>query len=480
MTLCDAPAFFGASWGDDDNIVASIPNRSGLSRLPSNGGEPAQVTALIKEKGETIHAWPQVLPGREAVLFTVGTGRGWNDANIDIVLMKTGERKTVLRGGYFGRYVPTFNRAGYLVFIRQGTLFAAPFDLDILATTGASQPLLEDVTLSAGLAGSANFAFSPAPHGSGTFVYFSPRGEPPQSIFWLDSAGKLQPLYPVPGSYSTPRFSPDGKLLAFRILEGAGRGDIWVQDLERGVTSRLTRSGTATGATWTPNGTGIVFETVLGEAQSLYWIRADGSGEPQRLTNDGIRRIPSSFSPDGKRLVYSQQSDGRSRIWTVPIEGDSAHPRLGNAEIFLQGPFTQYSPALSADGRWLAYTSNETGANEVYVRPFPGPGAVQRVSTGGGTFPVWSSRELFFLASDRRIMVAAYTANGDAFVPGKPRVWSEKRLLGLPYGTLDLAPDGKHFAVILYADGTAETQPQLTVLLNFVDKLKQRAPAGGK
>jgi serine/threonine-protein kinase len=165
---------------------------------------------------------------------------------------------------------------------------------------------------------------------------------------------------------------------------------------------------------------------------------------------------------------------------TVPIEGDSGHPQLGNAEVFRQTPFTEYSPALSADGRWLAYTSNEAGTNEVYVRPFPGPGAERRISTGGGTFPVWSrsARELFFIGSDMRIIVASYTANGDTFVPGKPRVWSEKRLLGLPYGTLDLAPDGKHFAVILYADGAAETQPQLTILLNFFDELRRRVPEG--
>jgi Tol biopolymer transport system component len=252
-----------------------------------------------------------------------------------------------------------------------------------------------------------------------------------------------------------------------------------VQDLDRDVPSRLTNlPGINTGATWTPNGIRIVFESVLGEAPSLYWIRADGSGGPQRLTNDGIRRIPYSFSPDGKRLAYAQESGGRSAIWTAPIEGDSDHPRLGKPELFLQTPLSDGSPAFSPDGRWLAYTSNKTGTREVYVRPFPGPGAERRISPGGGSRPAWSSRELFFLGSDRRIMMAAYTASGDNFVPGKPRIWSDKRLLDRPYDNYDLAPDGEHIAVVLHADGTAESKPQLTVLLNFFDELRRRVPGG--
>jgi serine/threonine-protein kinase len=479
VTVCDAPGvFYGASWGDDDNIVGAFNfGSTGLSRIHSSGGVPSQVTTPNKEKGETMHGWPQVLPGSQAALFTIRSGGSWEDASINVVLLKNGERKTVLRGGYFGRYTATSN-GGRLLYLHQNRLFAAPFDLNGLAVTGTSYPLLEDVSLT-GLAGSANLDFSAAPSGSGTFVYFSRSNEPPEWIFWLDSAGKIRPLYAAPGSYSTPRFSPDGKRLAFRVLAGPGRADIWVQDLDRDVPYRLTNlPGINTGATWTPNSASIVFESVLGEAPSLYWIRADGSGGPQRLTTDGIRRIPYSFSPDGKRLAYAQESGGRSSIWTAPIEGDSDHPLLGKPGIFEQTPFSEGSPAFSPDGHWLAYTSNKTGTHEVYVRLFPGPGAERRISPGGGSTPVWSGRELFFLGYDRRIMVAAYTAKGDDFVPGKPRVWSEKHFLDRPFDTYDLAPDGKRFAVVLYADGTAESQPQLTVLLNFFDELRRRVPGG--
>jgi serine/threonine-protein kinase len=144
-----------------------------------------------------------------------------------------------------------------------------------------------------------------------------------------------------------------------------------------------------------------------------------------------------------------------------------------------------FQPAFSPDGRWLAYSSNETETREVYVRPFPGPGGKSHISTGGGQFPIWSrnGRELFFLGPDGHIMVASYTAKGDSFVPGKPRVWSPKSLLVI-FGVrpCDLAPDGKRFAVLLREDGTAEQKPitHLTVLLNFFDELRRRVPAGGK
>jgi serine/threonine protein kinase/WD40 repeat protein len=485
VTLCDAPGFFyGASWGDDENIIAAL-DTAGLARIPYGGGAPTKVTERSQEKGETAHAWPQVLPGSRAVLFTVRGGGSWSDASIDVVLLKTGERKTVQRGGYFGRYLPTTNGAGRLIYVHQNSLLGAPFDLSRLAVTGPPQPLLEDVSLT-GLAGSANLDFSPAPSGSGTFVYLSRTSEPVQLLFWLDSAGKTEPLqHSAPLSSLNPRFSPDGKRLAFASYtsESERRADIWVRDLDRDVVSRLTHlPGVNHHPVWTPDSANLVFESVLGAPASLYWIRADGSGEPHRLTDDGIRRVPYSLSADGKRLAYARTNAGHYEIWTAPLEGDRDHPRLGKGEVFLQTTFGINSPKFSPDGRWLAYYSNETGTSEVYVRPFPGPGGNTLISTGGGQYPIWSrnGRELFFLAPDRRIMVADCTAKGDSFVAGKPRVWSEKRLLERPYPIFDLAPDGKRFAVVLYADGTSEPMTQLTVLLNFFDDLRRHVPVGDK
>jgi serine/threonine-protein kinase len=268
-----------------------------------------------------------------------------------------------------------------------------------------------------------------------------------------------------------------------------------VKDLERGTTSRLTSLPIQNGSpVWAPDGRSIVFGAYNAEAPGIYWIRADGAGSPQRLTDDKTKRTPKSFSPDGKWLAYEQRSaDGRIEIWTAPVEGNSGQGaprvRLGKAEPFLRTAFSESDPAFSPDGRWLAYQSNETGTYEVYVRPFPGPGSKSQISTGGGRFPIWSrgalgaERDLFFLGLDGHVRVASYTAKDNLFVAGKPRVWSPKALLALfgvrPY---DLAPDGKRLAVVLYPDGTAEQKPttSVTVLLNFFDELRRRVPAGGE
>jgi serine/threonine protein kinase len=472
LTLCDCPGGPGASWGDDGNIVASLTPAGGLSRIPSSGGVPAPLTQLDKAKGEATHRWPQVLPGAKAVLFTAHTSRGsYEDANIDVISLSSGRRKTVHRGGFFGRYLPS----GYLIYMRRNTLFAAPFDLQRVALTGTPVPVLEDVRSSATVGG--YFGFSQ----TGSFAYFTGT-QSGGSIFWLDGLGKLLPLHPAPGSYVTPTFSPDGKRLAFSMLGRQG-SDIWVQDLDRDSASRLTfLSGLNSSAVWSPDGRFIVFRSSNPASPGLYWTRADGSGEPQRLTDGKLSETPFSFTPDGKRLAIMRQGEGTgSDIWTVPIEGDRDHPRLGMPEPFLRTQFEESDPQFSPDGRWLAYYSYESGNSEVYVRPFPGPGGKWQISTGGGFHPMWSSngRELFFQRAVRAIMVAGYSVQGDSFVPGKPRVWSES---GVPAGSSlsALAPDGKRFAVVLPSEIGNEQKPitQVTFLLNFFDELRRRVPVG--
>jgi Tol biopolymer transport system component/predicted Ser/Thr protein kinase len=489
VTLCDAAGVpSGASWGDDGNIIAAV-NRglASLSRVPSGGGAPTPVTELDKKSGEKAQRWPQVLPGSQSVLFT-SSGESADDASVDILSFKTGQRKALHHGGFFGRYLATSNRSGLLVYLQQNTLFAEPVDLSRLAVTGAPQPILEDVSNNSAF-GFGNFDFSQ----SGTFIYARGKlGFPEFSIFWLDSAGQTQPLHSTPGVYRIPRFSPDGNLLAFVMPKAPGRADIWVKDLKRDTMSRLTSlPGENYFPVWTPDSRNIVFRSSNPVAPGLYWTHADGSGEPQRLTDVNTPEIPNSFSPDGKRLAYEQlRADSPWEIWTAPVEGDGNHPRLGKAERFLSTPFSEREPAFSPDGRWLAYSSNETGTYEVYVRPFPGPGSKSPISTGG-RFPIWSRRarsarhKLFFLAADQRIMVADYTAKDSSFAPGKPQVWSERRLMVAAMGyTYDLAPDGKRFAVFLYAGGASEQEQKpsdsVTVLLNFFDELRRRVPTGGK
>jgi Tol biopolymer transport system component len=488
VTLCNAGDPDGASWGDDGNIIAALNGSGGegLWRVPSAGGTPVPLTKL--NPGEVTHRWPQVLPGSQAVLFTAHTVIGnYDEASIDVVSLKTGARKTVLRGGFFPRYLVTSNGTGHLIYLYQSTLFAVPFDPARLALAGAPVPILENVSGSAGAGGL--FAFGGAPSGPGTFVYLAGtgRGLP---ISWLDSAGKVQPLHAPPGVYRFLRLSPDGKRLAFSMSSGTGM-DIWVKDLDRDTPSRLSFvAGVSRSPVWTPDGKNIVFRSDNSPAPGLYWIRSDGSGEAQRLTDGKLSEWPFSFSPDGKRLAFTGDGNGGSfDIFTAPVEGDPGRGalgvRLGKPELFLGTPFAEGYSRFSPDGRWLAYQSNESGTFEVYVRPFPGPGGRWQISMGGGLYPVWSrdGRELLFATLDQRVMAVGYSVSGDSFAAGKPRVWSGTRLLNVAGAQVyDLAPDGKRLAAILASDdASAQKLPtHLTFLLNFFDELRRRAPAGGK
>jgi eukaryotic-like serine/threonine-protein kinase len=484
VTLCDAPGFpRGGSWGDDGNIVTAFNwGATGLVRVPSGGGASIQLTQPIKEKGELAHAWPQVLPGSRAVLFTVYGVGAYDDGEIAVVSFKTGERKSLHRGASYGRYLPS----GHLVYLQKNTLWAAPFDLSRLEVTGAPQPVLEEVN--SNTAGGGDFDFSQ----TGTLVYVSSKAQIsfPYSIWQLESTGQTKALQVPPGLYENPRFSPDGKRLAFELATGSARADIWVKDLERNSVSRLTNlPGRNNLPVWTPDGKSIVFASWSQAAPGIYWIRADGAAEAQRLTEpDGkiIIQYPHSFSPDGKRLAFVQYGFGvPAQIMTAPIEGDRDDLRMGKAQRFLQTSFSERDPAFSPDGHWLAYGSDESGNDEVYVRPFPGPGGKSQVSTDGGSRPIWSrdGRQLFFLTPDLRIMVASYTAQGDTFSAGKPHVWSQKNLVEIggfyPY---DLAPDGKRFAVVLNPGGTEEQEQRSTdsviILLNFFDELRRKVPSG--
>src|SRR5579871_178881 len=471
VTLCDAGNFRGASWGDDGYIVYVPSSTIGLMRISADGGTPTPITKF--QDGEQTHRWPQVLPGNQAVLFTAGAlGPIYNDAKIEVVSLKTGETKTLRTGGFSARYLPS----GHLVYQHENALFAAPFDLKSLSITGPSVPILEDVSSTS--QGGGDFDFSD----TGMLVYFSGNAIQPSQLEWLDASGKREPLHAA-GIFSGPRISPDGKRLAYSLRSGSA-DDIWIKDLERGATSRLSvldKANSANGsAVWTPDGRGIVFFSRGGQA-GMFWVRADGSGDAVRLMETQRNPIPSSFSPDGKWLAFSRNdaSNGQPDIFTAPFEMTASGPVLGKPELFVSTSFAEVDPVFSPDGKWLAYTSNESGIQEVYVRPFPGPGGRWQVSTDGGVWPRWSKTEIFFAKTDGTLMAASYSAKGNVFVPGTPRAWSPVKLryvptVGISY---DVAPDGKRVMALLSEEGEGQSLPRhLTFLLNFFDELKRRAP----
>ena len=476
VTVCDGGD--RASWGDDGNIVLPLNGGPGLSRVSPDSGNIELLTKL--NPGEQTHRWPEVLPGSQAVLFTAHTALfNFDQANIEVVSIKTGRRTVVRRGGYDARYVIAPDGSGRVLYVYQGTLFAVPFDLVRLSVMGAPEPVAEDVSI--GSRG-ADYAVSAA----GVMAYVAGKGgQQNRTISWVDAAGKTEPLHTAPGQHLMPRFSPDGKRLVFVTNRGSG-SDVWVKDVTQDQPSRLTAlEGYNDWPVWTPDGRNIIFRSTSPAAPGIYWVRADGGGEAHRLMDRTLNEIPTSISPDGKRLAFSHRgTSGNADISTAPIEGESANPKLGKPSVFLSTPFMELFPMFSRDGRWLAYLSNESSILEVHVRAFPGPGGQWELPVSGGTMPVWSrdGRELLFESADHRVMAVSYTAKIDSFAFGKPRVWSEARMV--TPGTLgtvttwDLAPDGKRLAALQPLE-SEKTRTSIAFQLNFNDEL-QRMTAVGK
>ncbi|MCL4522996.1 MAG: protein kinase [Acidobacteria bacterium] len=481
VTLCDAPAPFGGSWGENDAIVFAPDSRTALFRVSSAGGKPEPLTKLDQSKGELTHRWPQVLPGGEAVLFGLQMPVSLVDeGNIVVQSLKSGERRTVVEAGTYGRYVPS----GHILYAHRGNLFAVPFDLSRLEVTGPRAPFLERVVF-ASLIGGAQYSFS----NTGSFVYVTGESQASKSVVdWMDRAGKFQPLQSVPADYVNPRISPDGKQLSLNVIEG-GSADVWVYDWARDTMTRLTFDpGNDIAQMWTPDGQRIGFASNRGGAQNLYWQRADGAGEAQRLTESKNTQFAYSWTPDGKTLAFHEMDPVTGNdIWVLPIDGDEKSGwKPGTPQLFLKTPFAEATPFFSPDGRWLAYQSNESGRNEVYVRPFPGGDGKWMVSSEGGILPRWlrSGKELFYLRpEDNRIMVVNYREVDGSFQADKPVLWSPGQfadLGGRP--NYDVAPDGKRFAVLRFPEGkeNAEKNDKFVLILNVFEELRRRVPAGKK
>jgi serine/threonine-protein kinase len=421
--------------------------------------------------------WPQVLPGSKAVLYTsLGTGGSVFEAG-QIVVQKLpdGPRSVLVKSAYFGRYA----RSGHVLYVQQGTLFAAPFDVDRLELTGAGVPSVEAL-LSANSNGSAQLSLSD----NGTLVHVSGATVSNAApIDWLDASGKTTPLRTTLSDWSSPSFSPDGTRLAVDISDGT-QADIWVYDWARDTLSRLTfDKADDVRPSWTPDGRRIVFASKRGDKaeQNLYWQKADGTGEVQKLTDGPNAKYGGSFHPSGRYLAYTEQRPGTSSdVMILPIEGDEATGwKPGKATAFLSAPYTEASPEFSPDGRWIAYLSNESGRNEIYVRPFPGPGGKWQISNGDVDDLNWSRTKhelLFASAVDLRIMRAPYVVEGDSFRAEKPQPWSDAIITARPRPPskdIDLHPDGQRFAVAAGARAPNAKLDKVVLTFNFFDELKR-------
>ena len=478
VTICDTPDAKGGWWAADGSIVYAPffagMDRVGLLRVSSNGGMPTPVTSLAE--GEVAHGWPQVLPGGNALLFTGHTSRmNWDDATLVVQPLPSGERKIVQRGGSYGRYLAS----GHVVYLHDAKIFAVPFDLERLEVTGAPFLALDGVGSNPN-GGSAQFAASE----TGTFVYLNrPIGSAPMGgapIQWLDRAGRRTPLRATSTNWGNPQFSPDGTRLAVEINDGKQLA-VWVYEWEHDRASQLTLNPAQNQKpVWTPDGRRIVFWSNRDVQQNLYWQRADGTGDAQRLTNSQYPQSAASWHPGGKILAFQEtRPQTGADLMCVAIEGDELTGwKPGTPTSFLSTAALEREPMFSPDGKWLAYQANDTGRFEIYVRPFPGPGGTWLISTAGGITPTWSRtrRELLYRSPENQLMVAAYTASGDSFRAEKPRLWAEG-YIGPQTGqrSFDLHPDGERVAVAPELGSFDRPQDRLVFILNFFDELRRMA-----
>jgi len=481
ITLCDAPNGRGGYWTDDGRIFfqpdISAAVNSRIAEVSSDGGTPKVVT---EPEGVGRPRFPQVLPGGRAMIYTRYSPGG--AADVMLQPLPAGDRKTLMRGAYV-RYAPS----GHLLYIQDATLFAVPFDVARLAVIGSGVPVVEGIAAAPNAAG-GQFALSD----SGTLMYVaghSVSSDPP--ISWMDRSGKTTPLLPKPSNWSNPRFSPDGTRLAIDLAEASM--DVWVYDWARDTRTRLTFDPSVEmKPVWTPDGRRIVFSSNKDKAPlNLYWQRADGAGEIQRLTTSEHNQYAGSWHLSGKYLAFMQENPTTNPdIWILPMEGDEASGwKPGKPTIFLATPANESEPIFSPDGKWIAYQSNESGVPEVYVRPFPGPGGKWQISSGGGTYPAWSrtKQELFFStvtgALQQQIMVARYRTEGDSFAADRAEPLTDTRFLPRPrQRSFDLHPDGNRFAVAAVPPETQgfEKKDKLVFVFNFFDELNRLAPVAKK
>ncbi len=475
VTLADAPMPRGGTWSEDGTIVFAPDSAGGLLQVSAAGGRVETLTQLDTAAGDVTHRWPQALPGGKALLYTShDLLANYEDASIVVRSLPEGRSKVVHRGGFHGRYLPS----GHLAYVHEGTLCAAPFDLNRLDVRGPAVPMVEGVA-NASSSAMAQFAFSRggtlvyAP--GGTFAVHSP-------IDWMDRDGKAERLRAVPADYRSMRFSPDGARLALEVSDGR-RSQIWIYEWTRDRMSRLTPDAIDDrDPVWTPDGRRIAFVSTQADKTTLHWTRADGTGEPERLTEGQNTRVPTSWHPGGRILAFEERSrPGNSDLMILELQGDEMSGfKPEKARVFLESPSQEVQAAFSPDGRWLAYASDASGRSEIYVRPFPGPGGTWQVSTGGGQHPVWSSKraELYYRSPEPQIMVARYSVEGSTFRADKPVLWSPGRFTYRPtWRNFDLHPDGHRAAVLGASAEEPPTQDKVVLFLEFDGELRRLAPA---
>jgi len=454
ITVCTVGAsVMGASWGPGGEIV--FATEAGLWRVSADGGSPRVIAAPDTARGVR-YRWPQALPGGRTAVFTRVDSSGYQVAAVSL------ETGTVQALGLEGTN-PHFVEPRYLVFARQdGALLAVSFDHDALEITGPVLPVAEGITV--GLQGAAKLGIARA----GTLALV-PERLADRVLVIVDRAGREQRVPVPPQGYHAARFSADGRRIVTDIVipEGAGR-DVAVFDTERHTLRRVTSDRSSAYPNWTPDGRKVVFATSSGGRLPGFEIRsvsADGSDTAETLVGAERSQTAEAFTPDGRSLVVAREHpDKRRDLWILTLEPQRT------LMPYLSTPADDRAAALSPDGRWLAYTSDESGRDEVYVRSFPVPGAAVRVSEAGGREPRWAStgRELFY-RSETGMMAATVRVTSAFTIEDRDVLFDDRPYVAISNGAAyDVHPDGGQFLMIRRGPQVRE----IVVVLNWFDQLR--------
>lgn len=470
LRICTVSRSRGATWGEDGTIVLAPSPSSGLVRVSAAGGEPTPLTTLNAEAKEVTHRWPQFLPGGKAVLFTSHTSAagGFDGAKIEVLMLDSGERRVIHTGGAYARYVPT----GHVVYVHNNTLMAVPFDLDGFTVTGAAVPVVQNLAASAN-EGSGQFAYA----ASGLLIYLQGVPElPTHPIAWVDRSGGMTTLVGEPGTYANPRLSPDGTRLSLTVYRNRN-WDIWVYDLERKVSTRITfDEAPETEQVWSPDGRELIYTSEAVEFPGFFRKAADGSGAPTLVAKLPDAMWAQAWSRDGRLLALTS---GQSDIGTLDVTAPDPKPAW-----LLNSRFAETDPTISPDGRWFAYTSSESGRPEIYIREFPNGQGRWQVSTTGGGYARWSPKgdEVFYRTTDG-IMAAVVERTPGGIRPGTPKLVVRGSFMGGPRGIelgssvfsdYDVSADGQRFVMFpkppeLLSAATG----MVTMVTNWFDDLRR-------
>jgi serine/threonine protein kinase/Tol biopolymer transport system component len=460
QTLCDvAGAPRGGTWNREGVIVlGSVAGP--LYRVAAAGGDPVPVTALDQSRFEATHRWPVFLPDGRHFLYYVRSNRA-EDGGIYVGSLDSNDVKRLLPTSLNAAYAPP----GFLLFVQNGALMAQRFDADERQLSGQPVPVAEDVANNLAL---GRGAFSVSENG---VLAYSAGGDLANLLLWFDREGKQVGSLGEAGLYFTLALSPDERRAAVdRADPQTGTNDIWLFDLSRGVPSRFTTDPSGdSNPLWSPDGSRIVFASGRDGALNLYQKSASGAASEELLLASSEPKVPNDWSSDGQFILYQTfNTKTRFDLWVLPMSGDR------QALPFLQTEFNEQQAQFGPDGKWVAYTSDESGTPEVYVRTYPASGGRWRVSTAGGHQPRWrgDGRELFYIASDRKLM-AVDVKLGATFEAGTPRALFETRVLTFTdfRNHYTVAADGQRFLVNSMSEEEGVTP--ITVVVNWTADLER-------